>query len=124
MDLLDKNNALDLNDPAWKIYTEDPTTPPHYIGPNADIKRSFITQGCMIDGEVKNSVLFTSAKIDTGARVIDSVLMPGVIVEAGAVVQRALVADGVRIGKKCRSRQSGQRTYRTCCKTCERSRII
>lgn len=53
----------------------------------------------MIDGEVKNSVLFTSAKIDTGARVIDSVLMPGVIVEAGAVVQRALVADGVRIGK-------------------------
>ena len=99
MDLLDKNNALDLNDPAWKIYTEDPTTPPHYIGPNADIKRSFITQGCMIDGEVKNSVLLTSAKIDTGARVIDSVLMPGVIVEAGAVVQRALVADGVRIGK-------------------------
>ena len=99
MDLLDKNNALDLNDPAWKIYTEDPTTPPHYIGPNADIKRSFITQGCMIDGEVKNSVLFTGAKIDTGARVIDSVLMPGVIVEAGAVVQRALVADGVRIGK-------------------------
>ena len=99
MDLLDKNNALDLNDPAWKIYTEDPTTPPHYIGPNADIKRSFITQGCMIDGEVKNSVLFTSAKIDTGARVIDSVLMPGVIVEAGAVVQRPLVADGVRIGK-------------------------
>ena len=99
MDLLDKNNALDLNDPAWKIYTEDPTTPPHYIGPNADIKRSFITQGCMIDGEVKNSVLFTSAKIDTGARVIDSVLMPGVIVEAGAVVQSALVADGVRIGK-------------------------
>lgn len=99
MDLLDKNNALDLNDPAWKIYTEDPTTPPHYIGPNADIKRSFITQGCMIDGEVKNSVLFTSAKIDTGARVIDSVLMPGVIIEAGAVVQRTLVADGVRIGK-------------------------
>ena len=99
MDLLDKNNALDLNDPAWKIYTEDPTTPPHYIGPNADIKRSFITQGCMIDGEIKNSVLFTSAKIDTSARVIDSVLMPGVIVEAGAVVQRALVADGVRIGK-------------------------
>ncbi|RGT41722.1 glucose-1-phosphate adenylyltransferase [Mediterraneibacter gnavus] len=99
MDLLDKNNALDLNDPAWKIYTEDPTTPPHYIGPNADIKRSFITQGCMIDGEVKNSVLFTSAKIDTSARVIDSVLMPGVIVEAGAVVQRTLVADGVRIGK-------------------------
>lgn len=99
MDLLDKNNALDLSDPSWRIYTEDSTTPPHFVGPNADIKRSFITQGCMIDGEIKNSVLFTSAKIDTGAKVIDSVLMPGVIVESGAVIQRALVADGVRIGK-------------------------
>ncbi len=99
MDLLDKNNALDLNDPSWRIYTEDATTPPHFVGPNADIKRSFITQGCMLDGEIKNSVLFTSVKIDTGAKVIDSVLMPGVIVESGAVVQRALVADGVRIGK-------------------------
>ena len=44
MDLLDPNNPLDLNDPTWKIYTEDVTTLPHYIGPNADIKRAFITQ--------------------------------------------------------------------------------
>lgn len=99
MDLLDPNNPLDLNDPTWKIYTEDVTTLPHYIGPNADIKRAFITQGCVIDGSVKNSVLFTGAKVGEGATIIDSVLMPGVTVESGAVVTRALVADGVKIGK-------------------------
>ena len=99
MDLLDKNNDLDLSDPSWKIYTEDVTTLPHYIGPNADIKRAFITQGCVIDGSVKNSVLFTGAKVGEGAKIIDSVLMPGVTVESGAVVTRALVADGVKIGK-------------------------
>ena len=99
MDLLDKNNELDLNDPTWKIYTEDAKSLPHYVGPNANIKRAFITQGCAIDGEIRNSVLFTGADVDTGAKVIDSVLMPGVVVEAGAVVTRALVADGVRIGK-------------------------
>lgn len=99
MDLLDPNNPLDLNDPTWKIYTEDVTTLPHYIGPNADIKRAFITQGCVIDGSVKNSVLFTGAKVGEGAKIIDSVLMPGVTVENGAVVTRALVADGVKIGK-------------------------
>ena len=59
----------------------------------------FITQGCVVQGEVKHSVLFTGVKIGAGARIIDSVLMPGVVVEEGAVVQRALVADGVRIGK-------------------------
>lgn len=99
MDLLDANNELDLNDPTWKIYTEDVTTLPQYVGPDADIKSSFITQGCMVGGEVKNSVLFTGTKIGTGAKIIDSVLMPGVTVDEGAVVQRALVADGVKIGK-------------------------
>lgn len=100
MDLIDKNNELDLSDPSWKIYTEDATTLPHYIGPNADIKSAFITQGCMISGEVKNSVLFTGVKVGEGAKIIDSVLMPGVEVEEGAVVERALVADGVKIGKQ------------------------
>ena len=100
MDLLDSNNELDLSDPTWKIYTEDVTTLPHYGGPGANIKRAFITQGCRIEGEVKNSVLFTGVKIGVGAKVIDSVLMPGVEVEDGAVVTRALVADGVKIGKE------------------------
>ena len=99
MDLLDKNNALDLNDPTWKIYTEDGYTLPHYAGPDADIKRAFITQGCKINGEIKNSVLFTGAKVSTGARIIDSVLMPGVEVGEGACITRALIADGVKIGK-------------------------
>lgn len=99
MDLLDANNELDLGDPTWKIYTEDVTALPQYIGPDADITRAFITQGCMVDGEVKNSVLFTGARVNPGAKVIDSVLMPGVEIEEGAVITRALVADGVKIGK-------------------------
>ena len=45
MDLLDHNNELDLNDPTWKIYTEDVTALPHYVGPDAQIRRAFINQG-------------------------------------------------------------------------------
>ena len=99
MDLLDKNNALDLNDPAWKIYTEDVTALPQYIGADAVVDRAFITQGCVVNGKVKNSVLFTGAKVAEGAQVIDSGLMPGAEVAEGAVVTRTLVADGVKIGK-------------------------
>ena len=99
MDLLDKNNELDLNDPTWKIYTEDVVSLPQYVGPDAVIDKAFITQGCVIDGTVKNSVLFTDSQVAAGAKVIDSVLMPGAVVEEGAVVQRALVADGIKIGK-------------------------
>ena len=99
MDLLSSKNELDLGDPSWKIYTEDVTALPQYISAEADVKDAYITQGCVVQGEVKHSVLFTGVKIGAGARISDSVLMPGVVVEEGAVVQRALVADGVRIGK-------------------------
>lgn len=99
MDLLNANNELDLNDASWKIYTEDATTLPHYVGPDAEIQRAFITQGCTIEGIVKNSVLFTGAKIGAGAKIIDSVIMPDAEIAEGAVVTRALVADGVKIGK-------------------------
>ncbi len=99
MDLLDNNNELDLGDSAWKIYTEDITTLPHYVGANANIKRAFITQGCVIEGDVKNSVLFTGVKVGANAKVLDTVLMPNVVVEEGAIINRALIADGVKIGK-------------------------
>ena len=98
MDLLDPKNELNLSDPSWKIYTEDVTALPQYISADAVIKNAYITQGCVIEGEVKNSVLFTGVKIGPNAKVIDSVLMPGAVVEEGAVVNRVLVADGIRIG--------------------------
>ncbi len=98
MDLLDDKSGLNLEDPAWKIYTEDASALPQYIGPNARIKTAYITQGCKIDGEVTRSVLFTGSVVKPGAKVTDTVLMPGAVVEEGAVVTRALVANNVRIG--------------------------
>lgn len=99
MDLLSPGNELDLNDRTWQIYTEDVDAMPQYVGVDAEIQNAYITQGCVIEGEVKNSVLFTNAKVGAGAKVIDSVLMPGAVVGEGAVLNRVLVADNVRIGK-------------------------
>ena len=99
MDLLDENCELDMNDSSWKIYTEDVTALPQYVSADAVVKNAYISQGCQIKGEVTGSVLFTNAKVGKGAKIIDTVLMPGVVVEDGAVVTRALVADGVKIGK-------------------------
>ncbi len=99
MDLLDPGNTLNLDDHAWKIYTEDVTALPQYIGPNAHIDVAYITQGCRVEGDVTKSVLFTNSQVCPGAKVIDSVIMPGAVVEEGAVVTRALVAPNVHIGK-------------------------
>ena len=99
MDLLDENNGLTMNDDTWKIYTEDVPTTPQVIGPKAKIKRSYINQGCVIDGTVENSVLFRDVHISKGAKVIDSVLFPDVAVEEGAVVKNCIVAEGLTVPK-------------------------
>ena len=97
MDLLNKNNELDLNDPDWKIYTEDVATVPHFIGPDGKVNNAYINQGCKINGEINHSVLFTNVKVHTHAVVNDAVLMPDVEIGEDAVVHRAIIAEGVKI---------------------------
>lgn len=107
MDLIYRSSELDLSDPSWKIYTEDITLPSQYIGRNATVKNAYINQGCIVDGHVENSVLFTSCVVEEGAKVIDSVLMPGAVVRKGAVVQRVIVADDVEIKENAKVGKSG-----------------
>ena len=97
MDLLNKNNELKLDDPNWKIYTEDIPTLPHYVGPTGKVEHCYINQGAIIRGEAVDSVLFNNVEIDEDAYVSQAVLMPNVKVGKGAKVYRAIVADGVKI---------------------------
>ncbi|WP_022757026.1 glucose-1-phosphate adenylyltransferase [Butyrivibrio fibrisolvens] len=98
MDLLEEGSELNLGDNSWKIYTEDATELPQFIGEDAEVKCAYITQGVQVHGKVEHSVLFTSSIVGEGAKVKDSVLMTGAVVGEGAKVTRALVADGVTIG--------------------------
>jgi len=95
MDLLNADSELDLGDQTWKIYTEDVNALPQYIGADAHVENSYVTQGSVILGEVKNSVLGTNCTIEERAKVIDSVIMPGAKIGEGAKVTRCIVADDV-----------------------------
>lgn len=98
MDLLD-DKELDLYNTKkdWKIYSEDTLGKPQLIGKDASVKKSLVTQGCVVNGEVEGSVLFNNVNVGEGAKVIDSVLMPGVLIEEGAVVKKAIIDEGVVI---------------------------
>ena len=98
MDLLEMPMPIDLYDKKWRIYARNPGKAPHFIADGASTKQSLITEGCEVYGRVDHSVLFHSVIIKEGATVIDSVLMPGTVVERGAVVRRAIVAEGAVIG--------------------------
>ncbi|MBQ3419887.1 MAG: glucose-1-phosphate adenylyltransferase [Erysipelotrichaceae bacterium] len=97
MDLLDDNSKLDLFDPNWKIYTGDTLAGPQLIGSKAKIDNAYITQGCVVDGEIKHSVLFTNSVVQEGAKIVDSVLMNDVKVGKNVRLYKCIVVDGVKI---------------------------
>lgn len=99
MDLLNPKMELDLNEDSWKIYSRNPVLPPHYIGKDAKVQDSLITEGCNVYGEIDFTVLFDGVNIGSGAVVRDSIVMPGATIEDGAVVQYAIIGENVVIGK-------------------------
>ncbi|CDF59166.1 glucose-1-phosphate adenylyltransferase [Thermobrachium celere] len=97
MDLLDERSGINLNDPYWKIYTSDYSYPPQYIGADAEVKNSLVVEGCIIEGEVRNSVLSYGVKVGKNAKVIDSIIMNHTEIEDGAVVCRAIIGKGCKV---------------------------
>lgn len=96
MDLLQDKPPFEL-DGDWRIYSSNPSMPPHYVGPEAQIKSSMISEGSMILGTVENSVIFPGVRIGKGAHVMNSVIMPSTVIAEGATVDYAIVAQNCRI---------------------------
>ena len=94
MDLLDPNLKLDLRD----IYSKNPMFPPHYVAETATIKNSNISDGCIVEGEVENSILFPGVKIEKGAKVDYSIIMPNTVVKANADIKYSIVSENTVIG--------------------------
>ena len=99
MDLLDPKSGLQLNDPTWKIYARNSAEPPHFAAGSAEISNSIVSEGAMVLGSVKRSVVSHSAYIGLGASIEDSVILPGAVIKAGAVVRHAIVAEGAVVGE-------------------------
>ncbi len=93
LDLLNPVANIDLSDKSWKIFSNNPVTPPQYVAPTAEIQNSLITGGSHVEGEVDYSVLFSNVTVEEGAEVKYSIVMPGAKIEKGAKVQYAMIAE-------------------------------
>lgn len=98
MDLLGVYPALNLSDESWRIYSRHSANAPQYVGENAVIDNSSITEGCEIYGTVRNSVLGTGVKVLAGAVVEDSVIFDDVIIGENAKVSYSIIDSDVTVG--------------------------
>lgn len=98
MDMLGEKPVLDLNDPKWRIYTRNPVLPPHYVGKDALVSDALITEGCVVRGTVRHSVLFCGAHADSGTAIEDSVVFPYVRIGKNCSLKKAIVGENAVIG--------------------------
>ena len=78
-----------------KIRDDNPT---RYIN-GAKAKNVMVADGCVIEGEVENSVLFRGVKIRKGAKVKNCVLMQDTVIEDNASVEYVITDKNVTISE-------------------------
>jgi len=93
MDLLEHNAPIELDDPPWRIYSRSANMPPQYIGKDAILINASISDGCNINGTIENSILFPGVKVEAGASIKNSILFSGVVVKENAVVDHSILAE-------------------------------
>jgi glucose-1-phosphate adenylyltransferase len=102
MDLIREDNELDLHDEEWKIYSVNSTRAAQYIGENARISNSLVVEGCVINGQVENSILFQGVQVGKNSIIRDSIIMTDAKIGDNVVIEKAIVGSGAIIRRECK----------------------
>ena len=98
MELLAPVPEFNLYEEYWKIYTNSGALPPEYISENAVVRKSIVSNGCEVYGEVHNSVLGAGVVIGKGTVVKDSIIMENTVIGENCVIEKAIIAEDVVVG--------------------------
>ena len=97
MDLLSENNELDLFDKSWRVNTRQGIYTPSYFEKDSKVQNTLIDKGCLVEGEIKHSVIFSGVKIGKNSKIIDSVIMADTEIGDNVIIQKAIIANDVKI---------------------------
>jgi glucose-1-phosphate adenylyltransferase, glgD subunit len=97
MALLEPENARKLFVPKRSIYTKVSDNAPVKYDLDSKVSNSLIADGCIIEGEVENSVLFRGVKVGKGAKVKNCILMQGTVVGGNAELNYLITDKNVSI---------------------------
>lgn len=95
-DLID-GAGLDLDDLDWRIMTKAGHRPPALVESGAEVVQSLVSPACRVAGRVVRSVLSPGVVVEAGAVVEESVVLHDAVIRAGARVERAIVDAGVEV---------------------------
>ena len=98
MELLGKEPEFNIRgDERSKIYARNDAHPSSYIDENAKTVNCFIAEGSEVYGTVCHSIISVGCSVGEDALVEDSVVMPGVVIEPGAIVRHAILGENSKV---------------------------
>lgn len=83
----------------WPIFTNTNDTPPTKYKKNAEVKKSFLANGVIVDGVVENSILGRNVVIGKGAVVKNSIIFSGSKISSGAVLENVIIDKDAKVEK-------------------------
>jgi glucose-1-phosphate adenylyltransferase len=91
LELLDYDVASNLFRAEWPIYTRTTDACPTQYFETSKVTNSFVSNGCLIEGEVENSIIGRSVVVKKGAKIKNSIIMAYAVIEEGVCVENAVV---------------------------------
>ncbi|MEM7029613.1 MAG: glucose-1-phosphate adenylyltransferase [Chloroflexota bacterium] len=98
LELTNPMPPLNMYNQDWVIHTRSEERPPVRISPYASVEQSLISNGCVIRGTVKHSVLSPGVYVSPGAIVNDSIILNDTWIGPGAIVDKSIVDVDTVIG--------------------------
>ncbi len=95
--LINQENARNLFDPKWPIYTQTTDSCPTQYFEGADVKNSMISNGCTIEGTIENCVIGRGVHVGKGAVIKNSVILAYSRIGKGVLVENQVVDKWARI---------------------------
>ena len=95
--LIDKDVRHDLFGANHPVFTKVRDRVPTYYGEECEVEDCLIADGCMIEGEVEDSILFRNVTICEGAEVEDCVIMNDTVVGEGSELKYVILDKDVTV---------------------------
>ena len=95
--LIDKNMRHDLFFYNHPVFTRVRDRVPSYYGENCRVENCVVADGCMLEGDVKESILFRNVTVCEGAQVENCVIMNDTVVGEGAELKYVILDKDVTV---------------------------
>ena len=90
-ELLNRKPYEELFKEDWPIFTRTHDTPPAIYGTESEVSNSFVSNGCIVEGTVKDSIICRSVKVAKGAKITRSIILSNCVISENSAVSDVVI---------------------------------